>query len=158
MIFKLHDNQLVFSIKDYQGRPYMHFKAYVMWCHDDVRIEHFFRWDWFREPHEWDWLREHQVKSSTRQVELLILKGRTQYKILFREPQVKVSMRQIKPTYMEGRTQYKTMNGEHLVQLSTRQLGVLTYGWKTCTEELWEDQILSKKIRQEVVHFLALIK
>jgi len=30
MIFNLHDNQLVFSIKDHQGRPYMHLKAYVM--------------------------------------------------------------------------------------------------------------------------------
>ena len=59
---------------------------------------------------------------------------------------------------MEWRAQYKTMNREHQVQLSTRQVGVLTYSWKTCTEELWEDQILSKKIRQEVVHFLALIK
>ncbi len=40
-ILELYDNQLVFSIKDYQGRPYLHFKAYVMWYHDDVRIEHF---------------------------------------------------------------------------------------------------------------------
>jgi hypothetical protein len=64
-----------------------------------------------------------------------------------------LSMRQIKPTYMEWRAQYKTMNVEHQVQLSTRQVGVLTSDWKTCTEELWEDQILSKKIRQEVVHF-----
>jgi hypothetical protein len=42
--------------------------------------------------------------------------------------------------------------------LSTMQVRVLTYSWKTCTEELQGDQILSKKIRQEVVHFLALIK
>jgi hypothetical protein len=67
-------------------------------------------------------------------------------------------MRQVKPTYMEWRAQYKIMNGEHQVHLSTMQVRVLTYSWKTCTEELQGDQILSKKIRQEVVHFLALIK
>jgi hypothetical protein len=154
MIFNLHDNQLVFSIKGYQGRPYMHLKAYVMWCHDDVRMELLaevgliWRTPWMGlnerslvslRTRFWQ---ELQVKISTTKVEVPTDKRKPSMEhcmgLIERTPR-KNKYWTGRATYREGRTQYKILFREHQVQLSTRQVGVLTYDWKFCTKELWKD-------------------